>query len=111
MNDIGKKIKKIRELKGFSQDSIAVELGLSQPSYARFEKNGDNINIKKLIQIAKILNTSVSEIIGEQTKNSNIQENNETANAYFDTIIHADKEHIESLKSEIAFLRKTLEQK
>jgi len=112
MNKIGEKIRKIRESKNLSQENVALELGISQPNYVRLEKNGDKITISKLIAIAKIFETSVAELIGEEAKKVYIVENNnDNAHAYFDTVIHKDKEHIESLKSEIAFLRKILEQR
>ena len=38
MNNIGNKIRILREQKGYSQESLAQELGLTQPSYARLEK-------------------------------------------------------------------------
>jgi|AntRauMFilla1563_2_1112583.scaffolds.fasta_scaffold17768_5 transcriptional regulator with XRE-family HTH domain len=37
MNTIGNKIRQLRESKGLSQDNIAHELGVTQPSYARLE--------------------------------------------------------------------------
>ncbi|WP_338410485.1 helix-turn-helix transcriptional regulator [uncultured Flavobacterium sp.] len=37
MNAIGNKIRQRREEKGLSQDSLAHELGITQPSYDRLE--------------------------------------------------------------------------
>jgi hypothetical protein len=39
------------------------------------------------------------------------QQNSENPQAYVDTIFQADKEHIQTLKDEITFLRKLLEAK
>ena len=66
MNNIGNKLRILREQKNLSQENLAFELGITQPSYARLEKEGDNISIKRLIQIASILKTTVSEIIDEK---------------------------------------------
>jgi transcriptional regulator with XRE-family HTH domain len=112
MNNIGNKIRRLREQKGYSQESLAQELGLTQPSYARLEKQDERISITRLMQIAAILKTTVAELIDENSKNIIHQTNNKKAEAYnVETIINADKEHIQSLKDEIAFLKKLLEKK
>ena len=112
MNNIGNKIRVLREQKGYSQESLAQELGLTQPSYARLEKQDERISITRLMQIAKVLKTSVAELIDENSKNVIHQSNNKKAEAYnVETIINADKEHIATLKDEITFLRVLLEKK
>lgn len=108
MNVIGNKIRQLRELKGFSQEVLATELGLTQPSYARLEKDDDRLSITRLIEIAKILNTTVAELINEKTAKVINQQNSENPQAYVDVVINADKQHIETLKSEIIFLRQQL---
>ncbi len=110
MKNIGTKIRRIIEQKGLSQDSMAIELGITQPSYARLEKDDDRISIIRLQHIANILKTTVSELIDEKTQKIINQQNSENPNAYVDTIINADKEHIQTLKDEIVFLRKIIEQ-
>lgn len=92
MNKVGATIRKIREQKGFSQENMSLELGISQPSYARLEKKDDRISIPRLIQIAKILETNVSKLINEKEDES----------------FKSESEHIQSLKDEITFLRKLL---
>lgn len=109
MNEITKKLEDLRVSKNWTQDGVAIELGISQPSYARIIKNPQSMTVGRLLQLAKLFETTVSEILGEQTKTVNYQNNNETANAFFDTVYHADKDHIETLKSEIVFLRKLLD--
>lgn len=111
MNIIGTKIRQIRELKGFSQETLALELGITQPSYARLEKDDERIAITRLIHIAKILNTCVAELINEKNAKVINQQNSENPQAYVDVVINADKQHIETLKSEIEFLRKQLDKR
>ena len=104
MNEIGDKIRLLREQRGLSQENLAQELGLTQPSYARLEKDDDRINITRLINIANILKTTVSTLINENAGKVINQHNNENVQAYnVETIINADKEHITSLKEEIAY--------
>ena len=115
MNNIGGKIRFLREQKGYSQESLAHELGLTQPSYARLEKQDERISITRLMQIAKVLKTSVAELIDEKTQKISHQNNNDVTNSYnadtINTIVNADKEHIATLKEEISFLRVLLEKK
>jgi transcriptional regulator with XRE-family HTH domain len=111
MNKIGSRIRKIREQNGISQDNIATELGITQPSYARLEKEDDRISITRLVNIASILKTSVSELINEKVGKVINQQNSENPQAYVDNVFQADKDHIQTLKDEIEFLRKLLKQK
>jgi transcriptional regulator with XRE-family HTH domain len=115
MNKIGNKIRNLREQKGYSQESLAQELGLTQPSYARLEKHDDRISIIRLIQIATILKTTVGELIDEKAQKVINLQNSQGCQAYnvdtINTIINADKEHIATLKAEIDFLRKIVENK
>lgn len=108
INTIGNNIRKVRDLKGLSQENVAISLGITQPSYARLEKDDDRITITRLKQIAIILQTSVAELINEKTAKVINQQNSENPQAYVDVIINADKSHIETLKSEIAFLQELL---
>jgi transcriptional regulator with XRE-family HTH domain len=108
MNKVGTRIRKIREQRGLSQENIATELGITQPSYARLEKEDDRISITRLVNIATILETSVSELINEKVGKVINQQNSENPQAYVDNVFQADKYHIETLKDEIIFLRKLL---
>jgi transcriptional regulator with XRE-family HTH domain len=112
MNVIGDKIRILRETKGLSQDNIASELGITQPSYARLEKDDERISITRLIHIAQILKSSVAELIDERVQKVINQQNSENSMAYnvdtINTIINADKDHIQTLKVEITFLREII---
>ncbi|KMQ68031.1 hypothetical protein ACM39_09185 [Chryseobacterium sp. FH2] len=110
MNTIGSRIKKFREEKGIKQEFMAHELEISQSNYGRLEKDDSRLTVPKLQKIAETLNVSVSILFGE--KAANIIHENHGDNAQNGTmIINNEKEHIESLKEEITFLRKMLEEK
>ena len=51
---IGRKISRIRELRGMKQETLAAELGLSQQAVSKIEQSADVEN-KQLEEIAKIL--------------------------------------------------------
>ncbi|AWG23916.1 helix-turn-helix domain-containing protein [Flavobacterium kingsejongi] len=51
---IGRKISRIREMRGINQDTLAIKLGTSQQSVSRMEQS-EEIDEEKLVEIAKIL--------------------------------------------------------
>lgn len=63
MNNVGNNIKIFRELKNFSQEYMATELGLSQPSYARIESGKTVPKVDRLQQIASILEVDLSTLL------------------------------------------------
>ena len=111
MNTIGTRIRKIREERGIKQENIADEMGITQSSYGRLEKNDNRLTVTKLIKISEILNVSVSLLFGEKATNVIHENKGDNAQANIGTLVQQDKEHIESLKEEIKFLRKMIEDK
>ena len=59
MSAIGNKLKKIREIRNYSQEYVAAQIGISQSTLARMEKNETAISEARLKQIAEVLNTTV----------------------------------------------------
>ena len=111
MNTIGTRIRKIREERGIKQEYIANELSITQSSYGRLEKDDNRLTATKLIQIAEVLNVSISMLFGEKAQNVILDNKGDNAQAHIGTLVQQDKAHIESLKDEIKFLRKMLEDK
>jgi len=111
MNTIGTRIRKIREEKGIKQENIADEMGITQSSYGRLEKDDNRITVTKLIKISEILNVSISKLFGEKATNVIHENKGDNAQAHIETLVQQDREHIESLKEEIKFLRKLVEDK
>lgn len=103
MNTVGNKIRDLRVRRGINQENIAQHLGISQPSYARLEQDDNRITITRLIEIAKILNTSAAYLLDDTIKISkrNLKENN----PYLDIVDEFNKQQITDLKDEIKFLR------
>ena len=60
---IGKKIREMRKLKGFSQEDFAAEAGLGRTYYGRVERGEQNISIQNLIQIALTLQVEIHELL------------------------------------------------
>lgn len=68
MKKVGDKIRKIRELKGYSQENMADMLEMSQRNYARFESNDADIKLSSLGRISQILEVSMEQILGFDEK-------------------------------------------
>ena len=74
--NVGEKIKKLRELKNYTQQHMASELDLSLSGYGKIERNETDISVSKLEKIAKILDTDISSILSFDEKHVfNISEN------------------------------------
>lgn len=68
MENIGYKIRKIREIKNFKQEYMAEKLGISISAYSKVENN-ETVGPERLEQISKILGVSVEEILSfDETK-------------------------------------------
>ncbi len=63
----------------------------------------------RLIIIAKTLETTVTELVGVKANTLVNQNNNHEANTYLQSNIQADKEHIQTLKDEIGYLKNMVE--
>jgi transcriptional regulator with XRE-family HTH domain len=59
---LGKKISKIRHLKGFTQEYVANKIGLSQQAYSRIESNETKLDTERLQKIADLFGVTTQEI-------------------------------------------------
>ncbi|WP_293298406.1 helix-turn-helix transcriptional regulator [Pedobacter sp. UBA4863] len=64
MQTAGRKIKKFRELRNFTQGYMAERLGISQSNYARIESEDISLSEDRLLKIAEILDTDKESILG-----------------------------------------------
>jgi transcriptional regulator with XRE-family HTH domain len=80
---IGRKIKRIREIRGFKQDVIASELGINQQAVWKIEQSED-IDEDTLQKIANVLGVSAEAIknFSEEMLVFHIQNMHDNATAY-----------------------------
>lgn len=113
--DIGQKIRKIRELKGFSQEYMSEKLDISQRSYSRIESNETDVKLSKLLKISDILTISVQKILGfdESFIFANCENAYGASNQNNYQFSEKEREQyqnqIDHLKGEIIFLRNQIE--
>jgi|SRR5690625_175725 len=62
-NLLGEKIRKIRELKGYSQQYVASQLNISQRAYSKLEREEIKLDWDRIYQISKILEIEPVDLI------------------------------------------------
>ena len=112
--NIGLNIRKVREIKGFSQEYMANELEISQRHYSRFEQNETELSVNKLNQIASILGVTGQQLLGfdERFIFQNCETafgNNQNYYAFSDKERELYETRINHLESEVTFLRTMVE--
>jgi len=63
MLEIGKKIKSLRQIKGWSQAEIAEMLNISVPAFSKIETDITDINVSRLKQIADIFGVPITDML------------------------------------------------
>ncbi len=98
---IGHNIKKLRELKNYTQTYMSEQLKMSLSGYSKIERDETDISLKRLQQIAEVLGTDYSTILNFDSKGVfNITQNQHAEgiqHAY--TLIH-NQQNIEDKSSE-----------
>ncbi|SMO62307.1 helix-turn-helix domain-containing protein [Solitalea koreensis] len=69
--NVHSKIRQIRESKNYSQEYMALKLGISQNAYSKTELGHTTITLERLYEIAKILELNILDIIGSEEKRTN----------------------------------------
>jgi transcriptional regulator with XRE-family HTH domain len=109
---VGSKIKKIRELRNYTQEYMADRLQMSQSGYSKIETDEVDVNFQKLEQIATILEIKVLDLVGFDEK---MVINNYSSNQGY--IIHTQvstneqklyEDKIKLLEEKIAYLQETV---
>jgi len=108
MNTIGSRIRKTREEKGVTQELMAMELNITQSNYGRLEKDDNRLTVPKLMKIAEVLQVNISYLFNEKATNIIHKNVGDNAQAFIENNYQSDREHIQSLKEEITFLRNQL---
>jgi len=116
MIEIGSNIRKIRELKGFSQDFMANQLKISQRQYSRIEKEETKLDLDKLNAISEILEVTLEQLLGFNEKFifNNCQTafgNNKNYYAYSENEKTLYENRIKHLEDEVLFLRGEINKK
>jgi transcriptional regulator with XRE-family HTH domain len=112
--EIGTKLKKLRELKNFTQEFMAKNLEMTTSGYGKIERDETEVSYQRLEKIADILGIKVEDIINFNEKLVFNVMHNKTGNGYVVNNGMLDKEKlyeqiIANQKEEITTLRKIIE--
>jgi transcriptional regulator with XRE-family HTH domain len=104
------KLKQLRELKNFTQEYMANQLGLSTRAYSKIETGETQLTINRLNEISKILEIDPMEILGFDHQNIFNYCNQEGRFGINhinipDKLIEQYEKRIQQLESEVLFLR------
>lgn len=99
-------IKKLRNNKGFSQEDIAEQLGITLSAYSKIERGLTDPSFSRMKQIAQILNFDLSEILYRSEENSfeQFEEEKESENYRF-----VSKKEFNELKLMVLELQQKIE--
>ncbi len=110
---LGEKIRKIRELKGYSQEYMAEKLDISQRAYSKLEREETKLDWGRITGISHILEIDPIDLI--QFDDSLIFHNcsqsgkiNEIHNHFPEELKQQYEKRIEQLEDEVKFLREAL---
>jgi transcriptional regulator with XRE-family HTH domain len=102
IKNIGINIKKLRELKGYTREVMADELNLSVSGYGKIERGEVEFSVKKVYEIAHILNTDILKILNFDT--SGIFNDNNNSLTKFSENISKDRDY-NSEKNQTIYLK------
>lgn len=125
---VGQKIKKVREIRNYTQEYVATKLGITQESYSKIEANKTQVSTQRLEKIADILDINMLDLLAFDDKfvfnniNNSYEHSQENAKIIFvnqsenekelyEQIVAQYKEQISRLEGEVGFLRGLLKDK
>lgn len=105
-------LKRFRDLKKLTQEEIGFKLGISQTTISEWEKKDSNVKLEHIINLSKILEVGIEDLIIENQSviNINNQNNNKISNnsiVGFNVeaqLIDLQKDLITQLKNQLALL-------
>jgi transcriptional regulator with XRE-family HTH domain len=117
---IGKKVRRIRELKGFTQDYLAGQLGMSQRAYSKLERDETKMSWDKIIAISKTLEVKPEDLVSfneEMVFNINSQNGGQSGKIENliiqipEMVVNQYESRIKELQEEVKFLRELINKK
>ncbi len=111
------KIRDIRKQKGYSNEAMAMDLGMSTSAYNKMERMESSISLERFIRIREILNIPYSEFFDSSVKNIYQQDLKDNSIGHYEvqTIYQENREIYEKLiaakDEQVALLKSLLEKK
>ena len=105
---VGKKIRKIRLEKGYSQEYMAQRLSMSAAGFSKIERGETDMSLGKVVEIAEILEVESQTLLNAdevQILNFNNSHQNTVGNREAHVNYNANDKVIELLEKTVAFLQ------
>ena len=99
--EIGMRIKSLREKRGFSQEQLATELGLSRPVITKIEGGKKAITSLELRQVADVLGVTTDELTGPVDEEETLVVRFRTRHNNDDPVLIESVEKIDQIFKEI----------
>jgi transcriptional regulator with XRE-family HTH domain len=115
---IGNKIKKLRELKNYTQQHMAEELGLTQSAYSKIEKGETELPYSRLEKIADVFGVKPEDLVSYNEQlvfhiMNNPNGGNVFSNVYQQSLTDKERklyeDQIMQLKEEVSHLKGVIE--
>jgi transcriptional regulator with XRE-family HTH domain len=88
--EVGNNIKKYRELKNLTRETVAAEMDMSLSGYSKIERNEVDLTVSKVKKIAEVLGVDVSQILNfDATQIFNV-----SGNQFAQGLVGAKAEHM-----------------
>jgi transcriptional regulator with XRE-family HTH domain len=107
---VGNKIKKIRELKNYTQEYMANELSMSISNYSKIERDEISITLDRLDEIATILKMKFQDILAFDEKNVFNFINSPNSQGYINNL-YANNNNADKILNEIFTRLNNIEKK
>ncbi|CAM3568434.1 helix-turn-helix domain-containing protein [Flavobacterium saliperosum] len=109
-------VRKVRELRGYTQDYVAIQLGISQRAYSKIENNQTKLDWHRIEKISHLFGmTPVDLIVYDTPRLSNSANVNcigsDLSTAFQENLLRVLEEKLSELKDEMARLRDLVETK
>ncbi|GAB3982995.1 hypothetical protein GCM10028806_55810 [Spirosoma terrae] len=62
---LSEKLRRLRQLFGYSQEYIAFSIGMTQPAYCKWESGQTQPSINKLQELASLYQVSISDLLND----------------------------------------------
>ena len=113
MKTVFENIKKFRELKSITRESMAADLGMSLSGYSKLERGEVDLTLSKILKISQILNVTIEQLLNfDPSQIFNDMENKEINNTSINSVVTVNgmndyrEKYIQLLENELERLRK-----
>ncbi|OIN60341.1 helix-turn-helix domain-containing protein [Arsenicibacter rosenii] len=107
-HNIGNKIRKIRELRNFTQTYMAERLGIKQSTYSTIENGELDVTLSRLQEISKLLEVRIEDIISFDEKMVFNISNSQNGVGYINNNVVNQNQKLEEFFREMAVLRERI---